>query len=155
MADNYLQFSEEITNLTEAEEKWWRDKLAELKSYNEMDDPTEEQEYLGYCYNYFRIAPKRRLEPVEGGGEFVLYAIWVISEESGDIELVADIVQEFLKAHRPNEYWTATWACTCSKPRIGEFSGGGVFVSAEDIQLFSPRIQIQEAIKKHEARQVE
>lgn len=139
MANNYLQFSEEITSLTEDEWKWWEAKLEEIAALSELDEPTEEQEYLGFLASQFRLQFR-----LEGQNE-----LWIVGEESGDIELIADVVQEFLKAHRPDGYWTATWACTCSKMRIGEFSGGGVFVSAEDIQFFNPHAQINEAIIAH------
>src|SRR6185295_8666734 len=54
-------------------------------------------------------------------------------EDNGNIDQVCHIVQKFLKQFRPNEYWTLTFAATCSKPRAGEFSGGAVFVTAEAI----------------------
>ncbi len=137
MANNYLQFSETIDKLTENEKKWWEAKLAELEGFNDMDDTTEEQEYLGYLVSQLRIEDN---------------SVWVVGEESGDIELIADVVQEFLKAHRPDGYWNATWACTCSKMRIGEFGGGGVFVTAENQQWFNPHTQIEEATLAFKAK---
>jgi hypothetical protein len=31
------------------------------------------------------------------------------------------------------------WADTCSKPRVGEFSGGGVFVTAAGVRFLTPQ----------------
>ena len=43
------------------------------------------------------------------------------------------LVQKFLKRFRPDQWWSLTYAATCSKPRVGEFGGGAVFVTADEI----------------------
>jgi hypothetical protein len=43
-------------------------------------------------------------------------------------------VQKFLKKFRPDQCWSLTYATTCSKPRAGEFGGGAVFVTADEIK---------------------
>ncbi len=130
MANNYCEFSDEVITKTEAELDWWISKIDELEAYTELDDPTEEQEELGMACCHFSIEGK---------------SIWVHADEGGNIEVIVDIVQEFLKANCPDESWNMTWAYTCSKPRIGEFGGGGVFVTAESQQWFNPATQIHEA----------
>ena len=59
--------------------------------------------------------------------------LWVYTEESGEPGRVAHLVQNFLNTFRPQDSWSLQYACTCSKPRIGEFSGGALFVTAEKI----------------------
>lgn len=60
--------------------------------------------------------------------------LWVYAEESGNPDNVAHLVQKFLKACRPEQCWSLTYAATCSKPRVGEFEGGAVFVTADGFQ---------------------
>lgn len=130
MANNYIEFSEYVTTKTEAELDWWIKKIEELEALGELDDPTEDQEELGQASCYFGIEGK---------------SIWVHADEGGNLEVIADIVQMFLKENCPDNSWSMTWAFTCSKPRIGEFGGGGVFVTAESQQWFDPTTQIDEA----------
>jgi hypothetical protein len=60
--------------------------------------------------------------------------LWLYTEEGGEPDHVAWLVQEFLKRFHPQECWSLTYATTCSKPRVGEFGGGAVFVTAEEIR---------------------
>ena len=130
MANNYCQFSEVVTTTTEAELDWWIKKIEELEAFGELEEPTEDQELLGMASGYFSIEGKD---------------IWVHADESSDVELVVSIVQEFLKENCPDKSWSMECAFTCSKPRIGEFGGGGVLVTAETEQWFNPDTQIQTA----------
>ena len=61
------------------------------------------------------------------GGE----CLWLFAEEHGDPEVVAILLQAFAQRFRPTARFGLTWAATCSKPRAGEFSGGGVVIGAE------------------------
>ena len=56
--------------------------------------------------------------------------VWLYAEEWADVERVAHLVQKFLKKFRPDQCWSLSWATTCSKPRVGEFGGGALFVTA-------------------------
>ena len=54
--------------------------------------------------------------------------VWIHSDESGDIELVAEVVaaiQDMLKLDNP---FFLSWASTCSKPRVDEFCGGALCI---------------------------
>ena len=52
----------------------------------------------------------------------------------GNADNVAWLVQKFLKKFRPDQCWSLTYAATCSKPRVGEFGGGAMFVTANKIK---------------------
>ena len=78
--------------------------------------------------------------------------LWIYAQESGDLACVAAFVKAFLAKFRPNSCWSVTWADTCSAPRIGEFSGGGLFVSAKRIQFFTPDEQIHRLQNRFEKR---
>ena len=47
------------------------------------------------------------------------------------------LMQKFLAKWRPDDYLTINWACTCSKPRVGEFGGGATFVTATEIEYIN------------------
>jgi hypothetical protein len=60
--------------------------------------------------------------------------LWLYADNWGNPENVAHLVQKFLKMFRPDQCWSLTYAATCSKPRVGEFEGGAIFVTADAIQ---------------------
>jgi len=74
--------------------------------------------------------------------------LWLYADECGSPEQVATLVQQFLIAFHPNGCFRFTWARTCSKPRVDEFSGGGCFVTAKSIKWFTPEDWIEKTMKK-------
>ncbi len=54
--------------------------------------------------------------------------VWVHSEDSGDIGALADTVAAFQERFEVEEPWSLSWAGTCSKPRVGDFGGGGIVI---------------------------
>jgi hypothetical protein len=60
--------------------------------------------------------------------------LWLHSGEGGDLEAVAHLVQKFLRQFRPSDGWSLTYATWCSKPRVGDFGGGALFVTALEIR---------------------
>ena len=60
--------------------------------------------------------------------------MWLYAEEWGDVEHVACLVRQFLLRFRPDRCWSLTYSCTCSKLRVGEFGGGAVFVTADEVK---------------------
>jgi hypothetical protein len=143
MADNYLEFFESLDELTPAEFDWLRQQLAEdpltecpafLADYEdrEPDDPAR-----GFEYHFHG-------DPAE--------ALHLYAEENGDVGRTAHLVQKFLKAFRPEQAWSLTYAATCSKTRVGEFSGGAVFVTAEEITFHDAYDFIEDQQKAFVAR---
>jgi hypothetical protein len=162
MANNYLQFSEVIPHLTIEEERWLAAQLEIIhvydgKEYLATDLPealaAARPEWCG-CRAY-RDLDGFDPEMAEGAGfdyEFDTDSssydnwgrhLWVYAEEYGDLELLAHLVQQFLKRFRTQDSWTLGYACTCSKPRVGEFGGGAVYVDAEQILFFDGRNSAQ------------
>lgn len=130
MANNYTEFSVHVSPLTEPERQWF---LEQCKEADE-DDPITLPRYL-------RDDP--RIEPDDCDGlpfqyEFLgegdnLSAVF-FSEEAGDSWLLAILLQKYLAKFHPDDCLWLTYACTCSKPRPDEFSGGGHFITAEEIE---------------------
>jgi len=149
MANNYLQFSEELVGLSEDDAKWATDYLAffskvqsdcdeqgieieehpmadEFMRRRDLYDLDEDAEGLDFQYEF-----QYEFEDEEGEG---LKALWFIGDEYGNVDHVCLFVQEFLRARRPDGCFHISWAVTCSRPRIGEFGGGAAFVTAEKIE---------------------
>jgi hypothetical protein len=152
MANNYLQFSAIIPQLTPEEEAWLRAQLQTVVVHHGQEteiDGTDETdaadaEWLGPRF----LRDKEDYDPSWGGTDFQYefdddtYSgwgrhLWVYAEESGEPSDVAWLVRKFLKQFRRDQCWPLTWATTCSKMRVGEFSGGAVFVTAEQIKYQS------------------
>ncbi len=150
MADNYLEFSEVLPQLTEAEIAWLRYQLQPVVMVNDQEHllgslPVEIDENQA-TWRGPRFL--RDCDDVTGWGDEIEFAyefsiderdsgwghhLWLYSEEYGNIDQVALLVQKFLQQFRPIDCWTLTYAATCSKPRVAEFGGGAVIVTASDI----------------------
>jgi hypothetical protein len=152
LANNYLQFSEVIPRITPAEEQWLDEQLAVIYVFD-GEEYDEEHLPAGKALNEADYGGCRAFRDVEGGEwgdeeagfEYSFDTdeggpenwgrhLWIYAEEGGDVERVAHLVQKFLKKFRPEECWSLSYATTCSKPRVGEFGGGAVFVTAADIK---------------------
>ena len=119
MADYYNQFSEVVENLTPDEIYFFEIVLdiaripEELKK--QFDPETWSWPPCAHEFEKFDTTTN----------------LWLHSEENFNLEGVANLIQHFLKNFRPKHCFALTWAATCSRPRVGEFSGGGVFITAE------------------------
>jgi hypothetical protein len=144
-----LEFSEVLPNLTEAEEAWLKEQLQIIRVFGDQEYPEDavpaeladtkpdwtgirflrdkkdhdaQWDDLGFEYSFHD-------DPPTGWGRH----LWLYTEGWGNISNVAWLVQKFLKKFRPGQCWGLTYAATCSKPRVSEFSGGAVFVTAKRI----------------------
>jgi len=148
MADNYLQFSEAIDDLTAGEETWLKEQLETIivfgdKVYLESEPvkdrlAVEEPAFVGS--RFLRDNPDFDSSFDVLGFDFAfeeqenVRSLWLYAESYGDPNHVAWLIQKFLKQFRPDRSWSLTYASTCSKPRVGEFGGGAVFVTAAEIK---------------------
>ena len=161
MANNYRSFSEQIENLTDEEIDWLERQTDTVRfkwvagpdpkrraieiAPTEVDETQleegvrflveagsdKEQASLMDDFNSMEC-PDFGLELNRGGR-----TLWLYAEESGDIGHVAILVQQFLRKFRPHGCFSLTAADYCSKPRLGEFGGVAVFVTATEIRLMS------------------
>jgi hypothetical protein len=147
MADNYTQFSDALELDDAAEVAWFRKQfdrtlLDRLRNY--------ELEHAGGKIRKPRWAKDAVLaDHILAGGDAQIgfdvvgpdaqgrYSIVFYSEESGDIDAVAVIVQAYLRKFAPARCFGLAWAMTCSKPRIGEFGGGAMFVTAKGVEYIN------------------
>ena len=146
MADEFLVFSEVLCRLTEEEEKWLRHQLEWVvvidgKEYQESEAPEDGNEEWSGCRGWMDFENGEPSGEIESCFEFhdndkVGWGryMWVHAEEFGDPEAVAHLIQKFLRAFRPNDYWTLSYALTCSRPWVGTFGGGVMIVTAEKFE---------------------
>jgi hypothetical protein len=156
VADNYLQFSEVVAKLTEQEEAWLNEQLESIRVFGEKEYPEDavpadladkEADWSGV--RFLRDKPDHDAEWDALGFEFSFCEdhdnggyvtdgwgrhLWLYAETWGDVTNVAWLVQKFLKQFRPDQCWSLSYSATCSKPRVGEFGGGAVFVTADMIR---------------------
>lgn len=125
MAQNYMQFSEVIDNLTVKEHDWFKKALA-LNDDGGYDDGVEPpawwddgSENFGFDYEL-------------GEDEIHFY-----SEEYGNIHTVQALVSEFISLFRKDYVFTLSWSESCSKMRAGEFGGGGMIVALDETRFMN------------------
>jgi hypothetical protein len=73
--------------------------------------------------------------------------LWVSSEDSGDVDYTADLVQAFLKHFDLDLVVSFEWANTCSKPQLDAFGGGAVVISRRNADWFSTGTFVETAKK--------
>jgi len=142
MANNYVKFSEVLENLTQEERDWIN---AQLRTeVPEEYDPVlydlieGEEHFPSFEWSF---------DSERSGAR----SLWLYASEVGEPQHVALFVQAFLKKFRPNGFFGFSYAETCSKPRIGEFGGGAVAVTAEYIRYEHTQSWLWEQRKIFEA----
>jgi len=125
MADNYLEFSEVIDNLTTAEGDWLDQQLdtdAKADCPVFLADFPGRDPYdtdCGFTYSFEEYGGRRWLS--------------LTSAEGSNVDYLTHLIGKFLRRFRPDQCWSLTYSISCSKMRIGEFGGGAVFVTADKI----------------------
>ena len=130
MANSYMQFSEAIGSLTEDEAAWIAEKLTQIDDpcCDDLEDWQQSIAQTGWLGFSWQIE-----------GEGADRQLWIHhGDESGSVEAIPDFIQAFLAKFRPQDYFTLEWATWCSKPRIREFSGGAIFITATDVYWHTP-----------------
>lgn len=108
MPDHYLQFCEVLKLNTNEEARWLNERREELENSDAG---------LGFVME------------IQGDNSQVIFS----AIENGDTEQLAELVQKYLRKFDPDHCWAFTYAGVCSKMKVGEFDGGGVFVTDEEI----------------------
>ena len=147
MADNYQLFSEIIPALTEEERAWTRRVLGCTEGVERegetaiiLKDAGVDGDDVDFC----------DWPGFEWSIDDPSFDLWLYGEDYGNVSHAAEFVRAFLAKFRPTACWQLTWAETCSKPRIGEFGGGGVFVTALKATFCIPHEWLARQKKKFE-----
>jgi hypothetical protein len=150
MADHYLEFSETLDNLTAEEAAWLEEQLQPIVVFGDRefreDDPAiallppSDPQFAGRRFLRDNPGFDSAYDVLGFECEFCdeddppAHYLWLYADDYGDPGHAAWLVHKFLKRFRPDQCWSLTYANTCSKPRVGEFSGGAVFVTADAIE---------------------
>lgn len=142
MATNYTKFCFEIKTNSIEEQEWFI-KIGNLVStlYNEEDaakytNLLEYKKIEKYSYLGFRIE------------ELNNSAIVIYTEESGNIDAVAEVCKMYLKKFRyNNRYINFSWAEISYPPRIGEFGGGICVISDKEIYFTTTQKMIKDTLE--------
>ena len=123
MANNYTLFSVSLGQLTDAEREWLRAEYAKThddviidpnSAYGEeIDNPDYDQEAGTF---------DMELNP----DEVIIY-----SEECGNGDAAADLIQAWLKKFHPKKWLVLEIVNSCSRARPGEFGGAVCLVTAK------------------------
>lgn len=171
MANNYVQFCEELS-LKSAEERAWfehatrevGDEIYGLDSDAEDGAEKErspEEEEADVAQQQERYAKILKEEPWREDDDYELCCNFSISmpldgssalfdcDESGDPEAVATLIHAFFKKFRPDGYFKIGWATTCSKSRPGEFGGGTYVVTAQEVRHYGHTGHVKKFFEKH------
>jgi len=127
LANNYTSFSAMLPLKTKEEREWVEKTLAKFQSMFD-DECGEWPKWMLFWkeFGYLGFDTEMRAE-----------GLWIGTEESGVVDLVAEFVRAFLHEFHPDKFWKMTWACTCSKPRVDEFDGGALMVTANTISFMN------------------
>ncbi len=118
MAGYYTQFSEQIADVTPEERAWLEQKLQQMDA----------EVGLSFAYEFE--------ETPGGGSDFLYYSspgysdAQIVNEEW---EQLQELLQAFLREFRPTSYLVINYARTCSRPLLGAFGGGMVFITKNRI----------------------
>jgi hypothetical protein len=175
MANNYVQFSEGLLLESSEEKAWLQDQLepvelAVLTNRSDSDErppcyivPPGADDYregydpagtfpkflcdtLGLDYGFEGAGFEVEWEDDEEPGHVVFFA-----EEMGCPERLGWLIQKYLQTFRPDETWSLTWSETCSRPRCGEFGGGGMLVTADRLIFLNAHEFVQQQQERFEA----
>lgn len=113
---------------------------------------------MSNCYTGFSfvVCNEPTAEEKEWWGKQVLDAkvlindqtIIICDDENGDIEVTADLCQEFLQAFPRHKYIAFEWSNWSDRGIVDGFSGGGVFITAEDQEWIYPSSILTELVDK-------
>lgn len=129
MANNYLQFSEQIEDLSDEALEWCKKVLEMDAGYPEGMEALEKE---------LSLKEDHGIE-MEGcwpcfGWKIEEKGLWLYSEEMADLDQLEVFVRELICRFMPDYIFTLTTAEYCSKLRLQEFGGSWMVISKEGVE---------------------
>ena len=151
MANNYLQFSFVINNLTPDDrtilEILWELQMEsdDLPDLPEGSQTLFTREELTTYWGMFGGPDVGDRAYDLSGTDMVIREdhAWISCEEGSDPAAIVELLQVWLKKTNSPRVIGFTWAETCSRMRIGEFSGGGVAFTKDEARWIDAYTQVQ------------
>lgn len=129
IANNYTQFSFAVSLDTDEEKEWAERAVAHVNQWEQGDDP----DVAGNEFDAVIPPDGYTFYDVEIDDD----GLWFHADEAGDPDHVAQFVEEFLRRFRPDDHVGFSWADTCTKPRLDEFGGGAMVITAHGTEAMS------------------
>ena len=134
MADFHTYFSEVIGDITE-EERAWAEKVLKY----DVEGHDEESGACRACalLDLLEAPPSAGFEDDDWPGfcwKLDADELWLYSEDNYEEGHLALFVQAFIRKFRPDYTFSVTSALVCSKPRMGEFGGGWMVITKDEIR---------------------
>ena len=163
MADYFTEFSEVLLLYGEEQKNFAEDLL--LRPEDREDFPKNKAAQKKYIQRWGELLelddPDDAADvwpcnavSIEKTQESGVWQMWIHDEDSGHVELAVALVQAVLKHFDRYDIWTLTWAAICSKPRVGEFSGGAAVVTSDRIYYHNARDWVDQLCKDITAERV-
>lgn len=166
MANNYLQFSSALELFSSEEVSYWKNVLTAIpdlfESYWENQDTREErQKLIDHILDRFDVELSEDVfddfpltfsyDISDSSPEFNFQgSICFYAEENGSLGFLGEAVQSFFKKFRPNGFFYCSYAETCSKMKIDEFSGGAMVVTDNFVKFHHVTDFIRKEEKAHD-----
>ena len=122
MANNYTLMSMQIMEVTAAGLEFLQQQLSLFEDRDENP---------GWQYNIRPYKSEPEGVIAYNHAEADMFSVIIYSEESCNVDALAEMLRSYLKIFDPDHILYFTWASTCSKMRPDEF-GGGAFVISDD-----------------------
>lgn len=74
--------------------------------------------------------------------------LFFFSQDYGDLNQVSALLRAYLKRFDPKRILVFTWVAICSKPSPGEFGGGWIIITADEIFSGTVRDAAEEMLSK-------
>ena len=140
MADYFTHYSAVLTDLTPEEEDWLKAEYKRRRGVENFDDV--ENFDVDTTMGDFEVS-------FEAMSSTERRQAWFHTPNGyGNLDHVADFVQQFLKKFRPKDSWSMEWSNDCSKPRLDGFGGGAFVVTAGRVYWINTSDWVQKTTKK-------
>lgn len=154
MANNYLQFSESLELKNPEEKEWFRRYLDAVDRDSEEHWGRAGTPLTEASRFWDDLCKEHDCEVLSFNVDIRDTHVSFVAEEGGNPDEVAKWVQHFFKEMRPTgkDFFTLSWAETCSKMRTGEFGGGALCVTKDTMEYMSSWSFIEEMTLKYDKK---
>lgn len=159
MADYYTEFSEEILLDQRTEEfrtaalRWW-EKIRSLDT--ELDCASDDT--IQATLVELGVEPREDILAAIREGSYPGFdikieerdeSVWLSSTDgSANLEILITLVSAYIQQFARYSVFTLTWSDRCSKPRIREFGGGAMAISANGALTLSTSSMCMELVQR-------
>lgn len=143
MADNYTQFSEALYGITGGMKDWINHQLEEIEVAETTVKPDGDPDCTIIGPRLFlekAVECELDFDNLESTGfewswqEVSAHSCYMNIQDDGgncNFDHLICFIQSLFREFNIDKAWVVSWACTCSKPRHGEFDGGSLAISAK------------------------